>query len=289
MGEALHVKLTLPPDPSVDLESDASLPQHTLRETNRAVRALRANDFKEAQKRLDEAAKTSPASARVKYLQGYLYFVKGDPAQAQTSLEQATALNPHYSRAWSLLGRVHLLAGCPQQAVAALRKAVEADADNWVAHDLLADAYLQQHDYAKARTEAELAVETGEQDGTVAQLALGESQANLGKNQEAIASLKVFIKNHPKTIAAQHADELLRQLSRHKSKPIQTWPDFEQQVAAFDVANDQVVTPAAELPVVSWLPADIDRNKPPVVANLTCPADQVLDGAASRVQELIST
>ncbi len=288
MSNTLDVKLTLQRDPSINLEADESLPPHTLRETNRAVRALRANDFKEAQKRLDEAAKTSPSSARVKYLQGYLYFVKGDAAQAQSLLELATTLNPQYARAWSLLGRVHLIAGRPQQAVAALQKAVEADPDSWVAHDLLADAYLQQHEYVKARQQAELSVQTGEQDGTVAQLALGESLANLGENQQAASALKVFLKHHPKTIAAQHADELLRSLDRHKAKPIEMWPDFEQQVAAFDTANDLIITPSAELPVVSWLPPDIDRNKPPVVAGLTCPVDQVLTGAGSRVQELIA-
>src|SRR5262249_34323940 len=133
MSDTLEVKLALQPDPTVSLESDSSLPPHTLHETNRAIRALRGNDFSQAQKRLDEAAKSSPSSAKVKYLQGYLYFARGDSAQAQTALEQATALNPGYSRAWSLLGRLHLVAGRTQQAVAALQKAVETDPDNWVA------------------------------------------------------------------------------------------------------------------------------------------------------------
>ncbi len=288
MGDPLEVKLTLQRDPTANLESDSSLPPHTLHETNRAIRALRVNDFNQAQKRLDEAAKTSPSSAKVKYLQGYLYFAKGDSTQAQTALEQATTLNPGYARAWSLLGRLHLVAGRPQQAVVALQKAVEADPDNWVAHYLLADAYLLQHEYAKAQEQAELSVGTGEQDGTAAQLALAQSLANLGKNQEAIAALKVFLKHHPKTIAAQHADELLRSLEHHKAKPIDTWPDFEQQVAAFDTVNDLIVTPSAELPVVAWIPSDIDRSKPPVVTGLTCPADQVLAEAGNRVEELIS-
>ena len=288
MTDTLDVKLTLQPDPAVSLDSDSSLPPQTLRETNRAIRALRVNDFSQAQKRLDEAVKTSPASAKVKYLQGYLYFVKGDSAQAQTALEQATALNPGNGRAWSLLGRLHLVAGRPQQAVAALQKAVEADPDNWAAHDLLADAYLQQHEYAKAEKQAELSVKTGEQDGTAAQFALGQSLANEGKNQEAIAALKVFLKHHSKTIAGQHADELLRALEGHRSKPIDTWPDYEQQVAAFDVVNDLIITPSAELPAVSWLPADVDRSKPPVVAGLACPANQVIDEAGNRVHDLIS-
>jgi tetratricopeptide (TPR) repeat protein len=288
MNNTLDATIRLQPDTTVGLESEANLPPHALHETNRAVRALRANDLKEPQKRLDEAAKAAPSSARVKYLQGYLYFVKGDLPQAQTLLEQATVINPRYGSAWSLLGRLHLMADRPKEAVTALEHAVDDDKQNWVAHDLLADAYLMQHEYGMAQKQADLAVETGAQDGTVAQLALAEALANLGKNQEAVSALKIFLKNHSKTIAAQHADELLRQLEHHKTKPIQMWPDFDQQVAAFDPANDLVIAAGSELPVVSWLPQDIDRVKHPVVTGLSCPVDQVLEGAGDRVQDLIA-
>jgi len=34
-----------------------------------------------------------------------------------------------------------------------------ADDGNWLPHNLLADTYLRQHDYRKAREEAEVAIE----------------------------------------------------------------------------------------------------------------------------------
>lgn len=288
MTDTIDLKVVLQTDTTADMESDASLPPRALHEVNRAIRALRVNDLKEAQKRLDEAEKLAPTSGRVKFLLGYLALAKGDPAQAQTSLEQATVLNPNYARAWSLLGRVHLVAGQSKDAVAALQKAVAANPDSWVAHDLLADAYLQEHEYPDARHQAELAINVGEHDSTAAQLALAEAAANLGKNAEAITALKVFLSNNPRSIAVQHADELRRKLEQYKSKPIEDWSEFERTVAAFDLSNDLVVTPKAELPVVSWLPSDVDRNKPAVVAGLSCPYQQVIDGAGARVQELIT-
>jgi tetratricopeptide (TPR) repeat protein len=288
MTDTIDVKVVLQPDTSADLDNDSSLPPRALREVNRAIRALRADDLKEAQKRLDEAEKLSPNCARVKYLMGYLLLAKGDLPQAQALLEQATALNPNYARAWTLLGRLHLVSGRPKEAVAALQRAVKANPDSWVAHDLLADTYLEQHEYADARHQAELAVNAGERDSTAAQLALAEAAANLGKNAEAIAALKVFLNNNPRSIAVQHADELRRKLEQYKSKPIEDWSEFERTVAAFDIANDLVVTPKAGLPIVSWLPLDIDHNKPPVVAGLGCPAQQVIEGAGNRVTELIA-
>lgn len=288
MTNTIEVKVVLQPDSSADLDSDSSLSPRALREVNRAIRALRADDLKEAQKRLDEAEKLAPNCARVKYLMGYLFLAKGDVAQAKTLLEQTTTLNPNNARAWTLLGRLHLVTGQPKEAVAALQRALKANPDSWVSHDLLADAYLEQHEYPDARDQAELAVKAGEQDSSAAQLALAEAAANLGKNAEALAALKVFLNSNPRSIAVQHADELRRKLEQYKSKPIEDWSEFERTVAAFDIANDLVVTPKAELPPASWLPADVDHNRPPVVAGLACPAQQVIDGAGNRVTELIA-
>lgn len=288
-GNSIELKLTLQRDPLVDLEeSDAALPAKTLHEMKRAIRALNASDLPEAQKRLEEADRLSPANARVKFLLGYLYFAKGDLDQAQNTLLQATALNPHSVRAQSLLGRVYLVREQYAKAVAALEQAVAGGHDSWVAHDLLADAYLGQHEYEKAHQQAQLAIDTGEQEASTAQLALGEASANLGRNQEAIAALKTFLNHNPKSIAAQHAQELLRKLEHSKSKTIDTWPDYERQIAAFDLANDLVISPRADLPTASWLPASVDRTKPPVVSGLSCAEKQVMDEAGNRVQELVA-
>jgi tetratricopeptide (TPR) repeat protein len=288
-GNTIELKLTLQRDPAVDLEeSDNALPAKTLHELKHAIRALNVNDLAEAHKRLEEAEKLSPANARVKFLLGYLYFAKDDLDQAQNLLLQATVLNPHSVRAQSLLGRVYLVREQYPKAVAALEQAVAAGQDSWMGHDLLADAYLGQHEYEKAHQQAQLAIDAGGQEASTAQLALGEASANQGKNQEAIAALKNFLSHNPKSIAAQHAQELLRKLEKSKAKTIDTWPDYERQIAAFDLANDLIISPRADLPPVSWLPASVDLDKPPVVSGLSCPDQQVIDEAGNRVQELVA-
>jgi tetratricopeptide (TPR) repeat protein len=290
MANTLEVKLTLQPDPSSDLESDAALPPHTLRRINRAIRALNSNDLKGAQKQLEEADKSSPSSAQVSYLFGYLYFFQGDFPQAQTALEKATTINPHSTRALTLLGRVYLVRGENAQAITALQSAVANAPDNWIAHDLLADAYLGQRNFAEARAQAELALAHGDGSATVAQLARGEALANLGERPEAVKALKAFLNAYPKSSAAPHAQAILAGLGQQKSKPGEVSMQQIDELDAtpdFNVATDLLTSAKSELPPTSWLPPDVDRSKPPVVAGLACPAQQVIEGAGDRVQALI--
>jgi tetratricopeptide (TPR) repeat protein len=288
-GNTVDLKMTLPRDVMVELEeSDASLPSKTLHELHRAIRALSANDLSEAQKRLEEADRLSPASSRVKFLLGYLFFAKGDFEQAQTSLVQATTYNPHDARALSLLGRVYLIRGQPALATAALEKAVVDSPDNWITHYLLSDAYLQQHEYEKAHDQAALALVKSDGEGTAAQLSLGQSLAGLGRQQEAIQALKTFLKSSPKSTAAPHAQELLKKLEQHKSKPGEVSAETLDAAAAFNPATDLLTSPKSDLPTVSWLPANIDRTKPPVVTGLSCPSQQVIDGAGDHVREMVT-
>jgi tetratricopeptide (TPR) repeat protein len=280
------VKLTLQRDPSADLESDAALPRRTLHEMNRAIRALNAGDLKEAQKRLEEAAKSSPSSARVNYLFGYLYFTRGDFPQAQTALEQATAINPHYTQALTLLGRLHLVRGQYEQAIDTLKQAVAANDANWIAHDLLADAYLAQHQFDAAQAQAELAMAYGDGNATAAQLAFGEALANLGNTPEAIKALKTFLNAHPTSAAAPHARTILAALQQQKSARGELSIEGFADLPSFDVATDVVTSPKSELPPTTWLPPDVDRNKPMVVAGLGCPTQQVIDNAGERVRQL---
>ncbi|MGA2902734.1 MAG: tetratricopeptide repeat protein [Candidatus Korobacteraceae bacterium] len=285
----LQLRMTLERDPSVNLDdSDASISPKALQEMNRAIRALNAGDLKDAQKRLEEAEQVSPSSARLNFLLGYTYFEKGDLAQAQRSLERATTLNPQHGRAWTLLGRVHLLRGQYEQATTALQQAVVANPDNWISHDLLADAYLAQHDYEKARQQAELALEKASQDGTVAQLARGEALANLGKAPEAVQALQAFLDAHGKSAAAPHAQALLTKLEQGKSKATESLSAAIREAASFVAATDLLPAANSDLPASSWLPPGIDRDRPPVVAGLSCPYEKVIDEAGNRVEELVS-
>jgi len=64
-----------------------------------------------------------------------------------------------------------------------LEKAVAADSEYWMAHDLLAGAYLKQKKYEQARQQAELAIEKG--GAGSARLVLGQALVDVGQKKEA--------------------------------------------------------------------------------------------------------
>src|ERR1700757_4702993 len=164
-GEAgpVEVKIVVERDPSAVRAhtSDAILPRKARETMNRGVKELESGNLKSAEKLLQDAARVAPENASLKFLLGYVAIKNDAPEQAQTYLRQATTLDPNFGRALTLLGRIQL--GTAQYAGATniLQRAVAVDPGNWVAHDLLAHAYLQQQQWEEARQQAELAIAKG--------------------------------------------------------------------------------------------------------------------------------
>jgi tetratricopeptide (TPR) repeat protein len=281
-------------DPSaVDLDAADTLmsPQAT-KELKHAVKALKAGNLKEGQKRLEATEKLAPSSAQVKFLFGYLFFQKKDFEQAQAYLAQAAVLNPHHSQALTLLGRVQLLRGQYAQASKSLEQAVDADPDNWMAHNLLADAYLEQHEYEKTREQAQLAIDKGRRDGAGAQLVLGEALANLGKIPEGIAALRAFLEAEPKNSSVAQAQALLKQLELRQTNATagSGTKGFEataSETVTFTIVHDMDLAATSKLPDTAWQPPGIDRGTPPVATGVSCPYEKVVDGAGKRVEQFV--
>ena len=281
----VQVVLTREPQAAEQNTTAAAMPLRANQEMIRAIKALNAEDYKEAQKRLTEADKLSPSSAQVKFLLGYLSFQKGELAQAEQYLDEAINLNPHYAHALAMLGRVQLLSGQPAQARTTIERAVAADANYWVSHSLLADVYLQQKDYEKAREQAELAIAKGRRQGAVAQLALGEALANLGKAPEAAQALKIFLEAEPTSPAAPHAQQMLTALEQQTSG---SGGSKLSAAATFVAATDLLPSVHAGLPEMTWQPPGIDEEPPPVAAGVNCPYQKVIDGAGEGVVQLVA-
>ncbi|HKD84797.1 MAG TPA: tetratricopeptide repeat protein [Terriglobales bacterium] len=288
--DTVPVDFVLKRDPSVAEQNitAASMSPKTTQDMIRAIRALDANDLREAQKRLDEANRLAPSSAELKFLSAYLSYAKGDLEEAEKLLIQATALNPRYRHALTLLGRVQLVRGEDQQAKATLERAVAADSSYWVAHNLLADAYLQVHDYEKAQEQAELALEAHRRNAKMAQLALGEALVNLGKTPEAIAALKTFAEAYPRTLAGPHAEELVALLEKPPSDNDKKAAARLAELKSFAVATDLLPSAHAGLPELTWQPPGIDEEPPPVATPVNCPAQQVIEGAGLGVEQLVA-
>ena len=88
-----------------------------------------------------------------------------------------------------------------------------------MAHYLLADAYLQQHEYEKARQQADIAIDRSKGAGNSARLVLGQALANLGKNEEAIAALETFLHQSSENTQAAQVRELIAQIKARAAAP----------------------------------------------------------------------
>ena len=281
-----RLEVTLPRDPtSVELKEPNApdMPSKARKQTQRGVRALKAGNLKEAQKQLEEAYKTVPNSADVNFLLGYLYLQRKDYPQAQNFLAKAVTADHRNVQALTLLGRVRLQRGEFDAAKATLEEAVAADPDYWMAHSLLADAYLQRHEFEKSRQQAEMAIERSKGAGNSAQLVLGQALASLGKNDDAISALDIFLRNAPASSRAPRVRDLIAQLRVRAAAPAGSMTTPAPVASTEPLIDDTEL----RLSIKTWEPAGIDDVKPSVSAGVACPGGMVISEAGTRVKQLV--
>ena len=284
--ENLQVEIVVQRDSSVvDLDqADLSMSPHAKREIKHAVNALKSGNLEKAEPYLAAAYKLSPSSTLVNFLYGYMFFQKRNFEQAQTYLERTTKLNPRHGQALTLLGRVQLLLAHPDRARLTLEQAVAADPDSWMAHNLLADACLEQHEYEKAREQAQIALDQGHEAATEAQLVLGEALSGLGRIQEALRAWEILLRVSPQSPAALQAQQFVtaaEQRHSEKNKEAVGGPAPSATESTLAVAD---LTPPPE----GWQPMGIDLAQPAVAKGVTCPYEKVIDEAGQRVEQLVN-
>jgi tetratricopeptide (TPR) repeat protein len=290
-GATVQAKFVLVRDPSAvsfDVH-DAAMPPKASQLMHRGIGALHSGNLNSAEKQLVAADNLAPNNANLKFLLGYVAMQEGTLDQAQTYLTQATTLAPQFGRALILLGRVELMRGEYADATQTLQRAVSADPGNWVAHHLLAHAYLQQHQNEKARQEAEIAISKGGKDGSFAQFVLGMALAQLGKNSEAIAAFISFLQFQPRSAAALDAQRWLALLQQQSGALIDPWMELNAPVAP------TIVPLVADIPPVpakslanAWQPLGVDESAPPVAVDTTCPLQQVLERVGERTRDFVT-
>jgi Tfp pilus assembly protein PilF len=165
-------------------------------ELQRGLDALRTNDLKEAQKRLDSAAKLAPGHPDVFYLLGVLYIRLNEPAQAQHALEKATQLDPKHARALAALGTVLSNEGEFAKAIPLLRRAVELNDRAWETQWTLATAEYQERQFDQARDHAQRALALSQDKAPEIQLLLAQALLALGERDKAIQELEAFLLRH---------------------------------------------------------------------------------------------
>ncbi len=276
-----HVEISLQPDPNavkIEEPNAPDLSKKARKEVQRAVRALKSGNLKEAQNRLESASKLAPDSADVNFLLGYVYFSKQDFAQAKTFLVKAAAEDPRNVQTLTLLGRVRLHQGEDIAARGTLEEAVATDPEYWIAHKFLAIAYLKQHEFEKSRTQCELAIAKSKGGGASVDIILAQALANLGKTNEAIATLNNFLRSNPNDSQAGQARTLITLIKTHASTPAAT-------VTLMNPPDSLIDDTELRLSIKSWLPPGIDDEKPSVAQGVDCPADKILTDTGAKVEQ----
>ena len=287
------MELVLLRDPSaINLDfSDGVIAPKARKEAKQAVSLLKSGKLLDAQKHLETAYKMAPSSSDLNFLLGYLYFQKKDYAQSRTYLGTATNLSPTNAQALTLLGRTGLAVEDYPAARSALERAVLADSENWLPHNLLADAYLHEKNYGKARDEAQIALNKGQKAGKTAsspvQLVLGQALVGLGHDQEGIQALDVFLKQSPTNPLAPQVRSMIGEIEkRGPGAPSAVSPTVpEVAVSGVDPLS---AMPELDLSTQAWRPPGVDDVKPTLVAGVACPAADVIDQSGKRVQELVA-
>lgn len=289
-----HLDIRIKPDPAaIELKAPgtAQMPSKARKQVSRAVSDLKSGNLKSAQKRLLAANKQAPTNSDVNFLLGYLYFQKKEWEQAQSYLDKATTLDPANVQALTLSGRLRLRSGDFAAARKVLERAVAADAEPWMPHFILAEAYLQLSEFEKAREQAQVAVERAKGGGSVAQIVLGEALAGLGRDPEAIEAFKTFLQDMPESPTASEVRGLIAVLERRDSVPAGSAKASARAIRLIDDSSALAAAgsgfSARAFSIQTWEPRGIDDVQPPVAANVSCPYQKVLDGVGNRVKQFV--
>jgi tetratricopeptide (TPR) repeat protein len=167
------------------------------KEVDQGLDALRANDLKEAQKRLGRAAELAPGHPDVFYLLGVLYIRLNEFAKARSALEKATQLDPNHARALAALGTVLSNQGEYPTAIPMLKKAMELNNQAWETQWTLASAEYHERQFEQARVHAQQALNMAQGKAPEIQLLLAQALAALGQRQKAAEELDSFLRKYP--------------------------------------------------------------------------------------------
>lgn len=254
------------------------------KEVQKGITALNAANLNDAQKHLESAYKLAPGNADVAFLMALLYMRRKDSSQAESYLDKALSINPKHLRALTTLGQVRLQEKNYAAAVDPLERATTVDSGYWVAHSMLADAYLRTGDFEKARQQAELAIQKGKGAAIGSELVLGEALASLGRRDEAVQAFQAFLQQSPGNQAAPVVREMIARL-QSRSEP--EYKQTSSSMAPVPMPTPQLAVMEGGLSIPTWHPANVDDEKPLLASGTVCPASEVIAGTGKRVKELV--
>jgi len=205
--------VTLQPDTTDDADAKGMMLAPKARaELDKGVNAMREKHYDEAEKHLEAAYKLAPGNPDVNDKLGELYLVTRNLEKAQQYLQNALSIDPDNEDALADMGELRIEQGDYESAEKSLTEAISISPNDWFAHWMLGVVYLRANDNEKARSEAAAAIKSGKGNANDAEYLLGEALARLGRTDEAIHALQLFIKDSPKNSYAPAAKDLIARL-----------------------------------------------------------------------------
>ena len=272
------------------------------KEVQHGLKDLRAGKYGSAQKHLEKAIEVAPGNPYVNYIMGMVYMVSKQVVQARPYLEKSVSIDPKQPPSLLALGTVRLQLDDNAGAIQVLIQDVQLDATSWKGEWLLANAYLRQRNYEKAREHAARALQVGKENAARAQLLLGQALAGLGERERALSTFANYLSLHPKDPSAANIRSYMDEL--RKPQPPSALPAAEHSSGqASSVTGTQNPSPMASPPItaaaptppidlpprVNWAPPDIDAAKPFVISGAACSLPKILQAVGKNAEQYINT
>ncbi len=205
--------VSLRAQPSADSEGKGMvLAPKAREELDKGVDAMRHHYYDDAKTHLDAAYKLAPGNPEVNDRLGEFFLVTKEIEKAQDSLQNALSLDPENVNTLTDLGELRIVQGNYAAAQKSLEQAVNLSQRDWFGHWMLSMVYLRVNENEKARAEAAAAIKEGKGSANDAEFVLGEALAKLGRTDEAIHALQLFVKGSPKNSYAPAATAMIAKL-----------------------------------------------------------------------------
>ena len=208
--------------------------------------------------------------------------------QPKVFCKAAYSLDPGNTQALILLGRIALQQNDYKTAQTVAEKASAADPQDWMPHNLLAETYLKQREFEKAREQAQAAIDRNKLTSGSAQLVLGEALANLGRDRGSVGGAQNFSRaNAGQSRSLPRSASSWRRFRVRRQTPVKDLGRPPSNRRAIVIGPDPgLATAQPRFSGMSGEPPGIDDSKPAVAAGVACPTDRVVQMAGQRVQEL---
>lgn len=212
-AEGARVEVTLEAEKAVPAGSGTTILAPKARaEVQKGKEAMSSKRFDEAKSHLERALQLAPTSSEVNYLCGLLQYYLGNRQAAAEYLEKAGSLDQRNGRAFLALGEVYYQQKDYKHAAEVLEQGLTLEPQSWRAEAVLGSSYYQQAAYEKGREHAQKAMDIGKEEAGSTGFLLAKCLAALGRKEEAIEALRLFLKTQPPSAMTNSAQDLLKQL-----------------------------------------------------------------------------